>query len=74
MQKNTSYLSLKTDTIITKVTRPFYSASLNCLSFALTQARTRLLNLKLTTDFLIASCGSSSHIINYMFAKQTLFT
>jgi len=50
----------------------FYSASLNWLPFALTQARKRL--RKLTTDFLIASCGSSFHIINILFAKQTIFT
>jgi len=48
-RKSTSYLSLKTDISITKFTRPFYSASLNCPPFALTQALRRL--RELTTDF-----------------------
>jgi len=52
MQKKNSYLSLKTEILITKFTRPFYSARLNCPPFALIQAHRRL--RKLTTDFLAA--------------------
>jgi len=61
-RENASYLSLKPYILITKFTRQFYSASLNCPPSALTQARRRL--RKLTTDFLIASCGNSSHILS----------
>jgi len=72
MQKSTIYLSLEIEILITKFTRRFYSVSSNCPPFALTQALRRL--WKLTTDFLITSCGSSSHIINDLFAKQTIIS
>ena len=61
----------KTETSITKFTKPCNSVSLNCQPFALTHARRRLRKLTII-DFLIASCGSSSHVINNLFAKQAI--
>jgi len=61
MHKTTSYKPLKTKISTSKFSRLFYSLYSKCSPFALMQARRRL--RKLTIDFLIASCGSSSHII-----------